>query len=154
VAHLASTRLGPARLWTVAAPAYLEQRSAPRSLSDLDAHDCLTVVPHLTQTGWPFAIDGELRIVRVAARVRVNGLAMARHAALAGAGVAHLPEFAVADDVTGGRLVRVLEPFSPDAGGVNVIYPHSQLLAPKVSEFVALAVSRFRTVGAVGTLES
>ena len=83
-------------------------------------------------------------MVPVAARVRVNGLAMARHAALAGAGIAHLPEFAASGDVERGALVRLLVRHTPELGGVNVVYPHSQLLAPKVSELVALAVARFR----------
>ncbi len=70
---------------------------------------------------------------------------MARHCALAGVGIAHLPEFAVADDVSLGRLRRLLEPYTPEVGGVHVVYPHSRLLAPKVTEFVARAVARFRS---------
>ncbi len=144
VTYLAATRLGPARMWTVASPGYLERRGVPRSVDDLVDHDCLAAVPSLTRSGWPLRAEGGLRLVDVAARIRVNGLAMARHAALAGAGVAHLPQFAVVDDVAAGRLVRVLEALSPDVGGVHIVYPHTHLLAPKVREFVAIARARFR----------
>lgn len=144
VTHLAATRLGPARLWTVAAPSYLRRRGAPRSISDLERHACIAVVPDLAQVGWPLAVDGVVELVRVPTRVCVNGVAMGRRAALAGAGLAHLPAFAVAADTAQGSLLRVLPEHAPEVGGVHVVYPHSRLLAPKVSEFVAMAVSRFR----------
>ena len=143
VSHLAATRLGPARLWTVATPGYIAARGTPSAPSDLAEHDCVALVPNPRQAAWPFAFDSQIRMVPVAARVRVNGLAMARHTALAGLGVAHLPEFAAAADVAEGRLVRLLTPFTPEVGGVHVVYPHTRLLAPKVSEFVATAVTRF-----------
>lgn len=146
VGHLAATRLGPARLWMVAAPAYLERRAAPTHLDDLWNHVCVSVVPSLDHRGWPLLVDGAICLVTVPARLEVNGLAMGRQAALAGAGVALLPEFAVRADVDAGRLRRLLEPHTPEVGGVHVVYPHSRLLAPKVSEFVALAVARFRSL--------
>ncbi len=143
VAHLAAKRLGAARLWTVASPDYLREQGEPLTPGELSAHDCLALVPSLTHTGWPFLIDGALRLVAVPSRVRVNGLAMARYAALAGAGIAQLPEFAAAKDVARGHLRRVLSSFTPEVGGVHVVYPHTQLLAPKVHEFVVLASERF-----------
>ena len=147
VSHLAATRLGPARMRTVASPAYLAARGTPRRIEELTHHDCLALVPSLSHTGWPLLVDGAVRLIPIAARVRVNGLAMTRHAALAGAGIAHLPEFAVADDLDQARLVSVLGAHAPEVGGVHIVYPHSHLLAPKVSEFVALAVSRFQKLG-------
>ena len=148
VAHLSATRLGPARLWTVATRAYLQAHGTPRTPGELAEHACLAVLPSVARAAWPFHIDGRMRIVEVPARVRVNGLAMARHAALAAAGIAHLPEFAAAADVASGRLIRLLEPFTPEVGGVHIVYPHTSLLAPKVSEFVAMAVARFADLGA------
>ena len=143
VTYLAATRLGPAQLWTVAAPAYLDERGTPRTVADLSGHDCIALVPGEGPAVWPLVVDGRMRLVPVSPRLRVNGLAMARNAALGGLGLAHLPQFAAAPAVADGRLVRVLEDASPEVGGVNVVYPHSRLLAPKVSEFVALAVETF-----------
>ncbi|MEZ4426925.1 MAG: LysR family transcriptional regulator [Nannocystaceae bacterium] len=143
VRSLTATRLGPARLWMVASPAYLDARGVPTTLAELARHECLAALPAHVPPGWPLAVRGELRRVDIAARLRVNGLSMARQAALAGAGIAQLPEFAVVDDVAAGRLVRVLKPLTPEVGGVHLIYPHSQLLAPKVRAFVALARRHF-----------
>ncbi len=143
VTYLAATRLGPARLCTVATPAYLDERGRPTSPADLAGHDCIALVPGEGPAIWPLVVDGRLRMFPVSPRLRVNGLAMARNAALAGLGLAHLPQFAVTEALGDGRLERVLETVSPEVGGVNVVYPHSRLLAPKVSEFVALAVETF-----------
>jgi len=146
VGHLAATRLGPARLCIVAAPAYLQRHPPPERLDDLQQHACISVVPSLRHRGWPVLVDGTIRLVSVPARLEVNGLAMGRQAALAGAGIALLPEFAVRADVDAGLLIPLLQPHTPEVGGVHIVYPHSRLLAPKVSEFVALAVSRFESL--------
>ena len=139
----AATRLGPARLCTVASPEYLDARGTPHELEQLAEHDCVSLVPDERTTGWPMQVNGRLRMVSVAARLRVNGVVMARNAARAGLGIAHLPEFVVASDLALGRLVRVLERHGPEVGGVHVVYPHSRLLAPKVTEFVGQAVEHF-----------
>ena len=144
VAHLASTRLGPAQLWTVASPAYVAAHGQPNALAELDAHDCLGLVPSLAHMAWPFAIEGTIRAVPVAMRLKVNGLEMARQAALAGAGIAQLPAFAVAEDVNSGRLVRLFESHTPEVGGVNLVYLHAQRKEPRVREFVTLARERFQ----------
>ncbi|MEM6989916.1 MAG: LysR family transcriptional regulator [Myxococcota bacterium] len=147
VTHLAATALGPARLWTVASPDYIARRGRPKTPDDLRDHACVSLVPNLRHHAWPFAIRGAIAMVPIQARVRVNGLAMARHASLAGAGIAHLPRFAAVNDVEQGRLIRVLDRFSPEVGGLHVVYPHSHLLAPKVTEFIALAREVFAGLG-------
>lgn len=64
---------------------------------------------------------------------------MALASARAGGGLAHLPAFLVRPLVNAGTLEPVLTSYAAEVGGVHVVYPHSRLLAPKVSEFVALA---------------
>ena len=146
VAHLASTRLGPARLWTVASPAYIAEHGLPTSLTELSDHHCLGAVPDLTHSAWPFAIGGTIRAVPVTMRLKVNGLAMAHQAVLAGAGVAQLPAFAVKADVSAGKLVQLFEDHTPEVGGVNLVYLHAQRRAPKVREFVTRARDRFQAL--------
>jgi DNA-binding transcriptional LysR family regulator len=86
-------------------------------------------------------IEGRLHMVPVATRILANDVATVRRAALAGLGIAHIPSIAVHRQVESGSLVRVLKHASPDVGGIHVVYPHSRLLAPKVTEFVQLAVA-------------
>ncbi len=93
---------------------------------------------------WPFRIEGQLRMVPVRCRLRANDVPTIRAAALAGLGIAHLPSIAVTDDLRRGCLQRVLQPFSPEVGGIHVVYPHARLLAPKVTQFVAMALASTR----------
>ena len=72
VTYLAATRLGPARLSTVASPRYLARRPPPRALEELAEHDCLSAVPTHGQPRWPMRVDGALRLVDVQARLRVR----------------------------------------------------------------------------------
>ena len=91
-----------------------------------------------------------VRMVEVAPRITANGLAVVLDAARAGLGLAHLPAFAVAEDLRRGRLVAVLPEHAADVGGVHVVYPHARLLSPTVTEFVALAVEVVSGAFAVG----
>lgn len=150
VHHLASRWLAPAQLWTVAAPAYLRARGTPQTPDALQQHSCLAALPNPAQRAWPFSVHGSMRLLPVSPRILSNDAACIHAAALAGLGVGHLPSFMVMEDLERGRLVRVLEGYTPEVGGLHAVYAHSKLLAPKVSEFVGMAVDEARRVFAVG----
>ena len=141
VHHLASRRLGPAHMWTVASPEYLEHHGVPRTVEDLAAHACLAASPDARSSVWPLKVGGRPRLVPVASRILTNDVPTVRRAALSGLGLAHLPSTVVHDDVVQGRLRRVLPHLAPEVGGLHVVYPHSRLLAPKVQAFVTLAIA-------------
>jgi len=136
VHHLAARRLLPARLWTVASPAYLARRGTPETVEDLDQHDCLAALPDLGRAAWPMRVDGGMRLVPIQARLRANDVPTVRAAAVAGLGLAHLPAISVQADLDEGRLVQVLADHAVEAGGIHVVYPHASLLAPRVRAFV------------------
>ena len=50
----------------------------------------------------------------------------------------------VAEDIKAGRLVPVLETFAPPPVPVQIIYPQSRLVAPKVRAFVDFASPRLK----------
>ena len=150
VGHLADssligTRLGPARLVYCASPDYLQRRGRPLQPTDLLHHACVSLVPGLEVHEWPFTgRDGKRFGVRVRGPLRVNSLALARSAALAGLGIANLPFFACADDLEHKRLEALLEGWGGEAGGIYIVYPQHRFLAPRVRAFVDLATTFFR----------
>ncbi|MCP4803797.1 MAG: LysR family transcriptional regulator [Proteobacteria bacterium] len=146
VHHLASRKLAPASMWTVASPDYLEGRSAPRRVEHLADHDCLAAVSNPGQVVWPLRVGGKLRMVPIRARIQANDVATVRAAALAGLGITHLPSVSVRADIRDGRLRRLLPHLTPELGGIHVVYPHSRLLAAKVQAFVALTVDRSKVL--------
>lgn len=94
----------------VASPAYLAARGMPRRPEDLLEHDCLLHTSARSGV-WRFSgRDGPLE-VPVRGRLSVNVIGASHRAALAGAGIAMLPDLEIADDIVSGRLVRLLTDF-------------------------------------------
>jgi DNA-binding transcriptional LysR family regulator len=61
-----------------------------------------------------------------------NAITM-RYMVLEGAGIALLPNFAVADDLAQGHLVRVLSDYSVPDLPIAAVYPHRQLQPRKIN---------------------
>ena len=74
---------------------------------------------------------------------RANSGEALRMLALRGEGIVLEPRFIVADDLTAGRLVRLLGDYEPSPTMIHVVYPHSRLLPVKVRTFVEFLAARF-----------
>lgn len=138
--------LGQATMTWVVSPAYIERRGAPDGPDALAAHDTIGVTRGPPPT-WPFFGPQGSQEVRVRGRLTVNSLVMARDAALAGAGIAFLPAFLVADDLQSGRLVSVMDHLAPPPLPLSAMYPSNRHLSARVRAFLDLLVAR--TTGGV-----
>jgi DNA-binding transcriptional LysR family regulator len=65
-----------------------------------------------------------------------------RTAALAGLGIAQLPESVVREDLKGGTLKRVLADWNTPQGIVHVVFPSRRGLLPAVRAFVDFLAER------------
>ena len=106
-----AVRIGPdMRMAVVGAPSYFERRPPPRRPQDLTAHACINI--RLPTYGgyyaWEFEKGGREIRVRVDGPLAFNTSRLALRAALAGSGLAYLLEDVVREDLSAGRLVRVL----------------------------------------------
>jgi DNA-binding transcriptional LysR family regulator len=116
---LVARRLGAWQRRLVAAPAYLRTRGTPRRPEELARHEALVHLPGVGEAGlWLFRRDGEEHRIRVRGALRSNAYLALHQAALAGRGVALLPDLMVADDLRQRRL-RVLLP-AYEAPGTSV----------------------------------
>ncbi len=77
---------------------------------------------------------------QVRSRLRLDSGEALRDCALAGLGIALLPDFLVKDDLRAGRLRRVLSGFEADTVKIVTLYPGKRLLEPRVRRFVDLMV--------------
>ena len=124
---IASRKLGSVRSSTVASRRLLE-RTPLRRRADLAQVDLIGM---RRDESWP--IQGRRAPVR--ARIVVNDFEIACGLAVAGLGVAHLPELVTAEHLRAGRLVRVLES-APLLVPVFALFPSRQFLPIKVRAFV------------------
>ena len=99
----------------VAAPAYLANAGAPQSPADLGRHSCLCYWREASDDLWVLACVGELARVRVHSRYHVDNPEAVTEAAIAGLGIAMLPDYLCQDGLADGRLVRVLPGWTPQS---------------------------------------
>jgi DNA-binding transcriptional LysR family regulator len=121
-----AVRIGPdIRMAVVGAPSYFRKRSEPKTPQELIGHNCinLRLTTHGGLYAWEFEKgDRELR-VRVEGQLVFNGTFQMLNAALAGFGLAYVPEDLAQPHLAKGRLDRVLEDWCPPYAGYHLYYP-------------------------------
>jgi DNA-binding transcriptional LysR family regulator len=125
-----AVRIGPEmRMAIVGSPDYFAARPAPRAPDDLGAHNCINLRRPTRGDShpWEFDKDGRSVKVRVEGQIVLTSLPLIRQAALAGLGLAYLPDDVVEDDLRRGRLVRVLEDWCEPFPGYQLYYPSRHL---------------------------
>ncbi|ACO75148.1 Transcriptional regulator [Laribacter hongkongensis HLHK9] len=133
----------PLRMAVVASPAYFMEHPMPETPSDLLGHNCINM--RMQTAGglytWDFGHQGQTLSVRVDGQLVFNTSPGIVDAAVAGLGIANLPEEEFAPHVEAGRLVRVLEDWCPAFSGYYLYYPSRRQLSPAFS----LVLSALRT---------
>lgn len=124
-ADMIAVPLGVARRnVVVAAPSYLQARGTPKVPQDLAEHSCLRVrLPNGAIFRWPFEKDGQSVLIDVEGAITLDEASLARTAALASFGLTLAMESDVRDDIEAGRLVRVLEDWTPTLSPLSLYYP-------------------------------
>jgi len=128
-----AVRIGPeARMIVVAAPTCFATRPPPQTPRDLTHYPCINL--RLATYGgfyaWEFEKDGEAIRVRVDGQFAFNGVPHMLTAALAGFGLAYLPEDVCRDALAQGRLVQALADWCPLFPGYHLYYPSRRQPSP------------------------
>ena len=123
----------------VASPAYLERRGRPRTPDDLLAHDTINRV----NDEWPLLHDGRVITLHPRARFTADNGAALVPAALAGLGIALLPDFLIAGHLASGALVAVLPDYPMPEAGVYVVRPPGGSASCKVRVLIDIMVEKF-----------
>ncbi len=120
------------RMAVVGAPTYFARRKRPRTPHDLTAHDCINI--RLPTYGglyaWEFEKGGRELKVRVEGQLVFNSLALRLKAALAGLGLAYLPEDLAEAHLAEGRLIRALADWCAPFSGYHLYYPSRRQPTP------------------------
>jgi DNA-binding transcriptional LysR family regulator len=142
---LISRPLFPYRSVVCAAPSYIERNGAPKKPEDLSRHTCLGFAHPLASRKWFLeGPQGRPVSVPVFLALTVNNGEALRMAALSGLGIIMQPEVLIAEDISVGRLVRLLPDFSPEPKAVHLLTFPDQHLVPKIQTFVDFLTQNFR----------
>ena len=136
---MVAVRIGPdLRSAVVGAPAYFAKRGQPGTPQDLTTHTCITrrLPTHGGLYAWEFEQAGRELRVRVEGQLTFNASAPMLDAALAGFGLAYLPEDSVQAHLAAGRLIRVLADWCPPYPGYHLYYPSRRQPTPAFSLLV------------------
>ncbi|MBM6595219.1 LysR family transcriptional regulator [Microvirga pudoricolor] len=127
------------RLVVVGSPDYLAQNPAPQAPADLLAHSCIrSRLPSGSIWRWEFERRGEEVTVDVQGPLTLDEAHLMQDAARAGIGLAYLSEWNVAEDLKSGRLVRVLDEWTPSFQGLCLYYPGRRHVPAGLRAFIGL----------------
>ncbi len=120
----------------VASAGWVKRHGKPKRLEALREHAWLLFGAGARPVTVQLERGRERAELSVRPRLLTNDVDQLRSAALAGVGVALLPDFDCARDVQEGKLVRLLPEWSTEQTPINAVYPSTRHLSPKVKLFV------------------
>jgi DNA-binding transcriptional LysR family regulator len=128
-----AVRIGPdSRMAVVGTPSYFTRRREPKTPRDLLDHNCINLrLP--TRGGlyaWEFEKGKRKLNVHVDGQLIFNGTYQILAAALAGFGLAYVPQDLAQPHTARGRLRRVLEDWCPPFSGPHLYYPSRRQMTP------------------------
>jgi len=142
---LIARKLTTFRMVLCATPDFIKQHGMPKSPNDLGDVPCIVDTNNIRRANWCFLDDdGEEISIPVRGNIEVNSPEVTRRAALAGLGMALIPEFSVEEELKQGTLVSLLEDRIPSGGGIYAVYPHRRHVPGKVRVFVDFLAQWFK----------
>lgn len=135
----------------VASPRYFQTAEKPRVPPDLLKHPCIGVrLPNGGHYRWSFEKDGRPVQIDVQGPITLDEASLARIAVLEAVGIGFFMESDVSEDIAAGRLVRVLQDWTPPLAPLCLYYPGRRNPSAAFKAFVDLARDNAKTTKAKG----
>lgn len=130
----------PRSFAVVATPSYFEAHGRPRVPPDLLGHSCIRIrLPNGASYRWHFEKDGNPVQIDVDGPITLDESSLSRIAVLDGIGIGFFMEADVRDDITAGRLERVLKDWTPPTAPLCLYYPGRRNPSAAFRAFVEMA---------------
>lgn len=138
--NLIAKRIGPIYGKLVASPDYIRARGSPRTPDELVAH------PALMQgtEAWQFMDGDKIVTVQPQGRFKADNATALAAAAVAGLGIAWLPDCITYEHVASGALVPIMTRYPPPAAGAYVVRPPGPHPTRKVRILTDMLVESFQ----------
>jgi DNA-binding transcriptional LysR family regulator len=141
---LQAVRVGQVRRVVCGAPSYLATHGAPASIDELNGHTIISANSVSPLPDWHFRVEGQERTVSLRPRLVTSTNEAARAAALAGFGLTRLLSYQVADQLSEGALVAVLQAAEPEPLPVHVVHREGRHATAKVRAFLDRMIESLR----------
>ena len=131
---LVARKLATEKRVMCAAPLYLERAGVPKTLEDLEAHNCLLAG---AQDTWHLDGPDGTQDIRVKGNIRSNSADFIRTALLQGLGIALRAVWDVGPEIARGELKIVLPQFAGSSkNGIYAVYSCREFMPSKVNAFI------------------
>ena len=129
--------------YLVATPGYLERAGAVAEPAQLARHETLDYAGEFERRPWELVgPEAAHASAEHSPRMVCHDFVVLRAAALAGLGIARLPESVVREDLKSGALRRVLPQWNSPQGVLHVVFPSRRGLLPAVRAFIDFIAER------------
>jgi DNA-binding transcriptional LysR family regulator len=136
---LAMRAFGPDEMILVASPEFIAAHGEPQTLEDIGRIPTLSMGSADEHSTWRFVgMDSEPAELIHLPRLCTDDLFTLRHAALQGIGAVLIPHLAVANDLEGGTLVRLLPSLKAHVGVMHAVFPSRRGMIPAVRALLDL----------------
>jgi len=133
---LVARKLTSSPLVVCASPQYLQKKGTPQIPEDLVHHSCLVNRALPPRDIWYFLEDKIIKEIKVSGQMQSNVADPMRLAAICGLGLIMLPRYIVGRDIEKGKLITVLDDYTPPPLEIHAMYPHRKYLSAKVRLFL------------------
>ena len=122
----------------VASPGYLKNRGIPKKPDDLLDHNCLIWqrAGSAKRSLWPFLRGKTQYSVNVSGNFIGNDLNALKQAVIGGVGIAILPDYMLANELSEGGVVEVLPGYQQRAIPIYLVYAHRKQMTAKQRVFI------------------
>lgn len=133
---LIARQIGTTHRVTLASPAYLARHPLPQSPQDLTQHNCLLFNLLSSQNQWIYEKDHTRHVVRIGGNAQSNNSEAIREMVLSGLGIALSPLWLFHDDLKAGRVVALLQDYTPLALPIHAVSAPNRRQSARVKAFV------------------
>lgn len=139
--NLIARCIGPIKGKLVASPGYIKAHGAPQKPEELIAHQALMQ----STEAWQFLDGDKVVAVRPQGRFKADSGVALVAAAVAGLGVAYLPDCLTHDSLASGALVPIMTAYPPPSAGAYMVRPAGQHPVQKIRVLTELLIEYFGT---------
>lgn len=130
----------------VASPTYLKKHGTPRTPNDLRCHQGLIYSNTDPRTYWQFRSPRTgtlLSVSGIKSSLSINNGCALREAAIAGSGIAYLPDFIAYRAIQEHKLKVILKDYQRQPISMYAVYPSKKDLSAKIRAFIDFLVAEF-----------